>query len=57
MPILALPLTVNAGVRVQAQVTLGRPEILRRRRALMPIPQPVSVVAAYSLAGALNGFD
>jgi hypothetical protein len=45
MPVLTIPVAAAAGVRVQAQISFGRPEILRGRRAMSPIPQPVSVVA------------
>lgn len=45
MPILAIPFTPGDGVRVQAQIMLGRPEVLRRRRASLAIPQPLSVLA------------
>lgn len=45
MPILSVPHTTGTGLRVQVQITLGRPEILRLRRAARPIPQPVQVVA------------
>ena len=45
MPILHIPFTPSDGLRVQAQITLGRPEILRRRQARLAIPQPLSIVA------------
>ncbi len=45
MPILAIPFTPGGGVRVQVQITLGRPEVLRRRQAGLAIPQPLSIVA------------
>lgn len=45
MPVLAIPFTPGRGVRIQVQITLGRPEILRRRHAGLAIPQPLSVVA------------
>lgn len=45
MPILNIPATPGDGLRVQVQITLGRPEVLRRRQARLPIPQPLSVVA------------
>jgi hypothetical protein len=45
MPILTVPFVAGVGVRVRAQVTLGRPELLRRRQALQPIPPPFPVVA------------
>lgn len=45
MPILHIPFIPGDGLRVQAQITLGRPEILRRRQARLAIPQPLSVVA------------
>ncbi len=45
MPILPIALTPGDGLRVQVQITLGRPELLRRRQARLPIPQPLSVIA------------
>jgi hypothetical protein len=45
MPILALPSSPHDGIRVQALIALGRPEVVRLRRAKMPIPQPITVTA------------
>jgi hypothetical protein len=45
MPLLEIPFSRPDGLRVQALVTLGRPEIQRRRQARMPIPQPLSIIA------------
>lgn len=45
MPILQIPFTPGDGLRVQAQITLGRPELQRRRQARLPLPQPLTVVA------------
>ncbi len=45
MPILEIPFTPGDGLRIQVQITLGRPEVARLRQARRPIPQPLSVVA------------
>jgi hypothetical protein len=45
MPVLRIPFTPADGLRVQVQITLGRPEILRRRQAGLPIPQPHTATA------------
>lgn len=45
MPILQIPFTPPDGLRIQVQITLGRPELQRLRQARMPVPQPLSVVA------------
>ncbi len=45
MPVLTIPFRADEGLIVQAPITLGRPEIARRRRAKLPIPQPVTVAA------------
>lgn len=45
MPIIQIPFTPSNGLRVHVQITLGRPELLRRRQAHQPIPPPVTVTA------------
>lgn len=45
MPVLSVPHSPPDGARVQLSVTLSRAELLRRRVARQPIPQPVVVVA------------
>jgi hypothetical protein len=45
MPIISVLFTPNGGACVQAEITLARQDLLRRRQANQPVPQPVTVTA------------
>jgi hypothetical protein len=45
MPIISVPFAPVSGARIQAEITLGRQDLIRRRQAHQPIPQPIVVTA------------
>ena len=57
MPLLEIPFTHGQGLLVQARITFGRPEILRRRLAGLAIPPPLSVVALLDTGAERTCFD
>jgi hypothetical protein len=45
MPIISASFSPSTGARLQVEITPGRQDLLRRRQAHQPIPQPITVTA------------